>query len=170
MEIMDVYTSQKQLTKKTHVRDVPMAKDEYRFVVSVLVFNSLGELLIQKRHPTKHSWANYWDFTASGAVDTGEELYQAAQRELFEEMGIAVDFQNVPSRLTVRFEEGWDEIYFVEKDVNLADLKLQTTEVSEAKWVTEAELLALIDQGVFIPYIYAKSVFDYYRSPSEHLA
>ncbi|WP_086313987.1 hypothetical protein A5821_001542 [Enterococcus sp. 7F3_DIV0205] len=169
MEYMDVYTSKKQKTTKVHSRDIPMNRDDYRFVVSVLIFNSSGELLIQKRQSTKKVWSNWWDYTAGGAVIEGEELYQAAERELLEETGIVVDLKDTPSRLTVSFEEGWDEIYFVTKDVTLKELDLQEEEVSEMKWVTEKEYLTMLSQNTFIPYIYAKSIFDFYRSQSEYL-
>lgn len=96
-------------------------------------------------------------------------LYEAAQRELLEETGIIVDLKDVPSRLTVSFEEGWDEIYFVTKDIALNELVLQEEEVSEMKWVTEQEYLQMLNQNEFIPYIYAKSIYDFYRSQSEYL-
>ncbi|EOI04959.1 hypothetical protein UAY_00660 [Enterococcus moraviensis ATCC BAA-383] len=169
MEYMDIYTSEKQRTSKIHTRDHVMNDGDYRFVVSVLIFNSAGKLLIQKRQSSKTSWANWWDYTAGGAVITGESLYEAAQRELLEETGIIVDLKDVPSRLTVSFEEGWDEIYFVTKDIALNELVLQEEEVSEMKWVTEQEYLQMLNQNEFIPYIYAKSIYDFYRSQSEYL-
>lgn len=169
MEYMDIYTSKKQKTSKVHLRDLSMDEGNYRFVVSVLIFNSTGELLIQKRQSTKKSWANYWDYTAGGAVSTGEELFQAAERELLEETGLLIDLKDTPSRLTVSFEEGWDEIYFVTKDVGLEELQLQEEEVCEMKWVTENEYLLMLAQNEFIPYIYAKSIYDFYRSQNEYI-
>lgn len=170
MEIMDVYTANKEKTDGTHQRDVLMAKGDYRFVVSVVIFNSQGELLIQQRTAEKHSWPLYWDYAASGAVSAGEQLYEAAERELAEELGIAISLKEVPSRLTVAFEEGWDEIYFIDLDIPVSELRLQEEEVADAKWVTEAEYLALLEEGKFIPYIYGKSIFDLHRSGSEHFA
>lgn len=169
MEYMDIYTSTKKKTGKKQLRDSPFSNNHYRFVVTVLIFNRSDELLIQKRQSTQKSWANWWDYTASGAVIQGEELYQAAERELQEETGILIDLSDIPSRLTVSFEEGWDEIYVVSKDIKLEELHLQKEEVSEMKWVTEEEYFNLLAQNEFIPYNYAKSVFDFYRSKSEYL-
>ncbi|MHC5374751.1 NUDIX hydrolase [Enterococcus sp. LJL120] len=168
-EKISVYNAQKQTMEKYHLRDTPMMKDDYRFVVTVLVFNSAGQLLIQKRKENKFAWPNYWDFTASGAVDFGEEIYQAAERELFEELGITVQLKNVASRMTFAFHEGWDEIYFITKDIPLEALVLQESEVIAARWVDEAEYLTLLESGAFIPYIYGKSIFDFYRNAGEHL-
>lgn len=168
MEILDVYTAQKERTEQTHVRDTPLPADEYRFVVTVVLFNSRNQTLIQQRQATKYSWPLYWDFAASGGVESGESCYQAAERELWEELGVKVDLKDVPSRMTLRFEEGWDEIYFVQQDIELSQLKLQEEEVAAVKWVTEAELLALLEAGEFIPYIHTKTIFDYHYSSSEH--
>lgn len=168
MEMMDVYSAQKIRQPKIHQRDISMAAGDYRFVVTVLVFNSKNELLIQKRQSTKHSWPDYWDYSASGAVSAGEEIYLAAERELMEETGVKVSLKDVPSRMTVAFNEGWDEIYFVTKDVAADEIKIQTEEVAEVRWVREEEYLQLVEDGSFIPYIYARSIFDFHRSTSEH--
>lgn len=168
MEVTDVYDAQKHRKEKTHPRGVPMEFGEYRFVVTVLIFNSQGQLLIQRRHPDKASWPGYWDYSASGAVIAGEALFEAAERETREELGISLSLQDIPSRLTVRFAEGWNEIYFVTKDIPLVEITLQASEVTEAAWVNEKEYLRLLETNAFIPYIYGKSIFDLYRSEQEH--
>ena len=53
MEQLTVYDAQKQPTAATMLRDTPVPNDGYRVVVSVLLFNEAGELLIQKRQSTK---------------------------------------------------------------------------------------------------------------------
>lgn len=53
MEQLTVYDAQKQPTAATMLRDTPVPNDGYRVVVSVLLFNETGELLIQKRQSTK---------------------------------------------------------------------------------------------------------------------
>lgn len=168
MEIFDIYNAQKKLTGKTGTRGIPLKAGEFRYVVRIIIFNDEGtKVLIQQRQSTKTIWPNYWDFTASGGVISGEDLHEAASRELFEEMGIKVDFSNIPSRLTIRFYEGWSEIFIIQKNVKLEDLKLQENEVSDAKWVTENELNDLIETGKFIPFHYAGRIFDYIRFDGE---
>jgi isopentenyldiphosphate isomerase len=56
-------------------------------IVRVLVFNSNGEILLQKRSEKVHV-PNKWDQSAAGHVDEGEDYTMAAKRELEEEMGI----------------------------------------------------------------------------------
>ena len=54
----------------------------------VLVFNSRGELYVQKRTLTKDVFPGYYDIAAGGVVLTGETYEQGAAREIEEEMGI----------------------------------------------------------------------------------
>lgn len=55
---------------------------------SVFVFNENGELLLQRRAPGKYHSAGLWANTCCGHPRPGEELQDAAQRRLMEEMGI----------------------------------------------------------------------------------
>lgn len=169
MEQFDILDSARRRLGKLGERGVPLKPGEYRQVVSVWLFNSQGQFLVQQRQATKHSWPNYWDTSASGAVIAGETSQEAAMRELREELGLQLDLTNTPVRLSVAFEEGWDDIYVIKLDVAIADLTLQKNEVSAAKWIDATELVTMLENGTFIPYIYSKSIFDYYASASEYL-
>lgn len=59
--------------------------------VHVLVFNSLGEVFLQKRSIKKDRQPGVWDSSCSGHVDSGENYDQAAVRELREEIGLRLD-------------------------------------------------------------------------------
>lgn len=54
----------------------------------ILVFNSAGELLVQKRTETKDIYPGYWDPAAGGVMQFGETYEENAEREVAEEMGI----------------------------------------------------------------------------------
>jgi isopentenyldiphosphate isomerase len=57
-------------------------------VVHVLVFNSRGELILQKRSMDKDVAAGKWDTSVGGHVNPGESLDEAVIREMEEELGI----------------------------------------------------------------------------------
>jgi len=63
----------------------------------VLVFNSRGEVFLQKRSMSKDRQPGLWDSSASGHLDTGEEYDACAVRELGEEIGLKVE--TIPQRL-----------------------------------------------------------------------
>ncbi len=54
----------------------------------VFVFNSRGEIFLQKRSMNKDRQPGVWDSSCSGHVDSGETYDQAAVRELHEELGL----------------------------------------------------------------------------------
>lgn len=168
MEQFDIYNSRKLKNGELGVRGTPLKNGQYRYVVRVIIFNLKGDkVLIQQRQASKSSWPNFWDFTAAGGLLAGESLAEGAGRELFEETGIVYDFSETPSRMTVRFYEGWSEIFLIQRDIEINNLKLQNSEVQTAKWVSEPELLKLINTGKFIPFHYAKNIFDYLRFSGE---
>jgi isopentenyldiphosphate isomerase len=53
------------------------------------VFNSRGELFLQKRAMTKDENPGYWDSSAAGHLNAGEGYRTSAHRELMEELGIS---------------------------------------------------------------------------------
>src|SRR5688572_12077294 len=55
---------------------------------SVLLFNSKGELLLQKRSSKKYHSAGLWTNTCCSHPKPGESVKEAASRRLQEEMGV----------------------------------------------------------------------------------
>jgi isopentenyl-diphosphate delta-isomerase type 1 len=58
-------------------------------VVHVLVFNRNEELLLQKRSVNKDVAPGKWDTSVGGHVSPGEDILEAAKREMKEELGIS---------------------------------------------------------------------------------
>jgi len=56
---------------------------------SVFLFNSSGELLIQKRSAGKRLWPGYWSNSCCSHPRRGETTAAAAKRRVFEELGVA---------------------------------------------------------------------------------
>ncbi len=61
-------------------------------VVHLHVFNSKGELYLQKRPEWKDIQPGKWDTAVGGHIDLGENVERALKREVREELGIT-DFQ-----------------------------------------------------------------------------
>jgi 8-oxo-dGTP pyrophosphatase MutT (NUDIX family) len=62
-------------------------KLETRAAVFIIMRNSDGEVLLQQRANTGYL-DGYYDFACSGHVDKGESIHETAIRELFEEVGV----------------------------------------------------------------------------------
>ena len=58
--------------------------------VHVLVFNSRGEVFLQKRSMSKDRQPGLWDSSASGHLDRGEDYDACAVREVREEIGLVL--------------------------------------------------------------------------------
>ena len=56
--------------------------------VTIAVLDPKGKLLLQKRGKNVATNANRWDISAAGYVNADEAYYDAAKRELFEEIGV----------------------------------------------------------------------------------
>ncbi len=64
-------------------------------LVDIFVFNSKGELLLQKRSEKKDTNPGLWTFSAGGHVESGQSYVETAHKELEEELGIKVDLEEV---------------------------------------------------------------------------
>jgi isopentenyl-diphosphate delta-isomerase len=62
---------------------------------SVFVFNSKGELLLQRRALTKYHSGGLWTNTCCGHPVLGEKIKDAAQRRLKEEMNMSVPVEEI---------------------------------------------------------------------------
>jgi len=63
--------------------------------VHIFLFNSKGEIYLQKRGLDREEFPGLWSSSASGHIDPGEPLAYCAQRELKEELGIKVKLEEV---------------------------------------------------------------------------
>ena len=118
-------------------------------VVHLHVFNSAGELFLQKRPEWKDIQPGKWDTAVGGHVDLGECVEEALRREVREELGIA-DF--VPERLAQYVFESQREreLVFVYKttyddDINPSD------ELDGGRFWSMADIRANLGKGVFTP-------------------
>ena len=152
MELWDVYDMDRNKMNRTMVRGEAFNDGDYHLVVHVCIFNSKGEMLIQQRQPFKEGWPNMWDITLGGNSQAGETSKESIHRELLEELGIDYDFTNTRPYLTINFDNGFDDMYFLEMDLEADKLKLQYEEVQAAKWASRDEILELRKSGKFIPY------------------
>lgn len=151
-EVIDLYNIDRERTGLTALRGEELPEGMCRMVVHVCIFNSKGEMLIQRRADDIVRWPGYWDVSVGGGAGAGDTSRQAAQRETKEELGLDIDFSNRRPVITVNFKAGFDDFYTVEHDYALEELDLQKEEVAEARWAGKEEIEAMMKDGTFIPY------------------
>lgn len=159
-ELWDVYTKDRVKTGKTHRRGTKMKEGEYHLVVHVCIFNSKNQLLIQQRQPFKKGWPNMWDVSVGGSAVAGDNSIQAAEREVFEELGLKLDLSGKRPVFTMNFSDGFDDYYIVKQDVDIKELHLQKEEVKQVKWVDREEALEMQKDGIMVPYWFLDRLFE----------
>lgn len=149
-------------TGKTTIRGNNALKSgEYHLVVHIWVVSSDGRFLIQRRSPKKRLMPGEWAATGGAAI-SGESSFEAASRELFEELGIPSDNNNLKMLLRLKRRNSLLDVWYIKTDIHENELVLQDTEVAEAKWVSYSQLKGMIDKGLFHNYgkEYFESVFE----------
>ena len=95
-DIFDVVNERDEITGRAPRSEVH-ARGLLHRAVHVLVFNSRGDVFLQKRSMKKDRQPGVWDSSCSGHVDSGEDYDQTSVRELHEEIGLALS--SPPTRL-----------------------------------------------------------------------
>ena len=106
----------------------------------ILVFNSQGELFLQKRSMNKDENPGLWDTSAAGHVDSGEDYLACAVRELDEELGISGNISlnflfHLPASELTGMEHS--AVYACQYD---GLLELQAEEIDEGVWISPAAM------------------------------
>lgn len=118
-------------------------------VVHLHVFNSKGDLYLQKRPSWKDIQPNKWDTAVGGHVDFGESIFMALTREVGEELGIT-DF--TPEQIThYVFESARErELVFVFKTVYDGEVT-PSPETDGGRFWTLQEIRESLGKEIFTP-------------------
>ena len=151
MELWDAYDREGNRLGFDLVRGEPLPEGAYHLVCQVLVRHENGDYLLMRRDWNKR-YGGLFELTAGGAVQKGEDAETAARRELFEETGISdgalVEFAGDTHddyRYIVRR-------FFLQTACDPSSIVLQPEETVEYRWVSEAELTAILQTDAVTPY------------------
>lgn len=119
-------------------------------VVHLHVFNSRGELYLQKRPHWKDIQPDKWDTATGGHVDLGENVDQALHREVCEELGIT-DFQPEPLGHYVFESKRERELVYVHKTVYDGQITPNVEELAGGRFWSICEIEENMGKDVFTP-------------------
>ena len=138
-DIFDVVDSNDQVIDQRPRSEVHRLGLQHR-AIHLLVFNSKGELFLQKRSMKKDCFPGTWDSSASGHVDSGEDYDTCALREPREELGLKLEA--VPERLfkVDACEETGQEFLWVYRLQHEGPFDLDAEEISEGGWFSPAQI------------------------------
>lgn len=119
-------------------------------VAHVLVFNSAGQLLLQKRSAAKDVQPGRWDTSVGGHLDPGEDYRAGALREMAEELGIVGQvlehLYSYPHRNA--FESENVTTFWVRYD---GDLRFAPQEIDAVAFYSAAEIAQMLGSGILTP-------------------
>lgn len=142
-ELRDLYDRNSNKTDKTYRKGDIIPNGYYPMVVMVVIRNSNGEFLMQKRVESK---GGDWGVTG-GHPKSGETPIEGIIIEVKEELGLDFSKENF-----IEYDSGCDgkdcyKMYFVTKDININDITIQQEELSEVRWFTMDELKSMVNSG-----------------------
>ncbi len=106
---------------------------------AVVVLDRSGErLLVHRRAETKSFWPGWWDLAAGGVVEVGEELDDAAVRELREELGVDATLRKLGSAR--HRDEQVDVFMHVWVAMHEGPFAFTDGEVDRVEWLNPDEL------------------------------
>lgn len=118
-------------------------------VVHLHVFNSKGELYLQKRPEWKDIQPGKWDTAVGGHIDLGEHVEQALFREAGEELGIEGFTPEALSQYVFRSERECEMVYpyktVYDKDIRPSE------ETSGGRFWNMDEIRESIGKGILTP-------------------
>lgn len=146
-EKLDIYDKNRIKTGKIIERkeDIPLEKNELVLAVQCWIINNKNEILLTQRKNEK-KYGGMWEPT-SGLVTSGENSIQGIKRELKEEIGVEIEDKDLKLLKTVIGERTIRDIYIINKNIDIGDIRFNDGEVINAKYVTAEELKKMIDEG-----------------------
>lgn len=119
-------------------------------VVHLHVFNSKGELYLQKRPEWKDIQPGKWDTATGGHVDYGEDVAHALRREVKEELGI-VDYEPIFIDKYIFEGKRERELVYVYKTIYDGEIHPDKNELDGGSFFSKSQIISQIGKGIFTP-------------------
>jgi isopentenyldiphosphate isomerase len=119
-------------------------------VVHLHVFNTKGELYLQKRSMTKDIQPGKWDTSVGGHVSPGESIDQALRREVMEELGLT-DFEPVFIIKYIWRSSRERELVNSYKSITDDIPKINNAEIDEGRYWSINEIYKSLGKSIFTP-------------------
>ena len=172
-ELVDILTEDGKLVNK-RINKIDAHKEGICHGISaVALIDNNGHLLIQKRSFNKDTEPSKWDLSGAGHININESSVDAAIRELYEETGIKVNSEDIKlidtylNKVKISgdcFINHYTYLFIVQKDIDLNNINIQESEVSDIKLINKDQYIELINNNEFVEAIkYCNKLSDYMK-------
>src|SRR5437764_12514296 len=138
-EIFDVVNERDEVIGRESRSEVHRLGLKHR-AVHVLVFNSRGQVFLQKLSMSKDRQPGLWDSSASGHLDCGEDYDDCAVRETREELGLKLPAPPVRLFKLAASPETDQEHVWVYRCEAEGPFSLHPDEIDCGRWFTPQEI------------------------------
>ena len=125
---------------------------------STFILNPAGELLLQRRHPSKRLWPDYWSNSCCSHPRAGEEMDVAVTRRLQQELGLGADLEfmfKFEYRAVFEDKGTEHELCWVYLGRTPSSPVIDPTEISDWRWIRASDLDRELEQHAerFTPWL-----------------
>ena len=148
MELIEIVDENGDFTGQIMDKEEAHDKNLLHNEVGIFIINDDGKVLLQKRSANKRFAPNKWGLCA-GHVDAYETLEDAAIREIKEEVGLDVSYEElIPyGEREITISDSNSHItyfYYVKCNKKEDEFIIQEEELSEVKWFNIDEIITMI--------------------------
>lgn len=145
-EYFDVLDENGNKTGKTKLRSEVHRDGDWHKSVHIWILNEKGDVLLQRRCPTKDSNPNMLAASCAGHLEAGDDSLACAVRELKEELGLDVRPEELQYVDTFKVSKHYTETFFNREFQDMYVLRISKT-IDEMKY-QESE----ISEIIYVPY------------------
>lgn len=171
-EYIDIWNEDGTPTGKKSLKSEAHLHGLFHPTVHIWIYNSRGQVLLQKRSETKKTFPGLWDVSVAGHISAGEAIEAAALREAKEELGLEIHisdlyfhgvFKSVQHHPSGIHDCEFHHCYLCRLDPDVKAFRLQASEVSEIRW---EPLISFADKvwGLSMSEAYVPHQRSYYGS------
>ena len=137
-EYVDIWSDEGIPTGEQRLKDEAHQKGLFHPTVHVWMYSRKGEILLQQRGKHKETFPGFWDVSVAGHVMAGEDILEAAVREVEEEIGLTINSsqllkiderKNINKQPNGIIDCEFQNVFLCELLVNIEELTIQEEEV-----------------------------------------
>ncbi|SDE67053.1 Isopentenyldiphosphate isomerase [Pricia antarctica] len=164
-ELVDILDSEGKFTGRTGLKSEAHENGWFHATVHIWFFTSDGSVLIQQRAKNKDAHPLLWDVSVAGHVGAGEQIEDAAVREVKEEIGLEIinaDLQEIGIFKAIHkhtenlLDCEFHHVFLGKLNLPLSALIKQVSEVAELKLIPlirfSEETWGLANLGKYVPH------------------
>ena len=153
-EFLDLLDENGKKTGKTKLREEVHRDGDWHKAVHIWIINNNGNILLQRRYPTKDSNPNMLDISCAGHLIAGDESILGAIRELKEELNLDINADELQFIKTIKRSRNYtksfinnefDDMYILRTNKKIEEMKYQEEEISEIFYVTYKKFKEMVN-------------------------